>query len=139
MKLFNRTNLYSINNDDKIFKILNGWFDIMKDHKRILYNQKEFDMDYFIETLDKILSIDHFMVMYKVLEMIYNSSVCFIGEFRRKLFVEFLVKKWFKKLFGHWNYCVRNAYQHLILYRGVLLRRSHLNWAKYDKIENDLF
>lgn len=56
-------------------------------------------------------------VLSRILTMLYAYSDLFVGDARRRLFGDFLLKKHFFRLFLHWDYNVRNIFQQLIIFK----------------------
>ena len=85
--------------------------------------------------LDAFFATDHYKLIINTFILIFNSSRAFGGPLRVRLFADFLLGRWFLPLFCHWSFNVRLAFHHLLLFRTTILRRSHLNWARYDADE----
>ncbi|EDR22799.1 hypothetical protein EDI_269370 [Entamoeba dispar SAW760] len=137
IKIIHNTNVYNIEQCDFMIESFSKWLNTLIEHQR--FCTSDFILDSFMGALDKIFETDHFQLITSTIIMLFNSSYYFIGEPRIKLFVEFLTKKWFFTLFTHWNYYVRQAFHHFILYKFLFTRRSHLNWARFDKTETDVY
>jgi hypothetical protein len=76
-----------------------------------------FCIDFFLKAVDLALSCDDFQVIVRTLVFIYNHSGRFSGEFRKKLFLDLIVRKHFFKLSLHWSFLVRWHYHFLIVYK----------------------
>ncbi|BFU22545.1 hypothetical protein KM1_236850 [Entamoeba histolytica HM-3:IMSS] len=134
--LFDITNRYDISQCDLAVSLLGKWFNILIEHKRM--SNEQFEIEVFIEGINKILETDHYQLIINTLSMLYDASFFFIGKARLLLFKDLLIDKWFMKLFNHWNNTVRQIFHHFILYKFLFTRRSHLNWSKFDKNESSL-
>jgi len=85
-----------------------------------------FDMEFFCKGLGILMDSDHHQTVLRVLQVLYNSADLFNGSFRYILFGELLIKKMFFALFLHWDPGVRNAFQQLIIFKVVRIKRSEL-------------
>ncbi|ELP91247.1 hypothetical protein EIN_151740 [Entamoeba invadens IP1] len=132
----NQTNLFSFSDCDwSVFQICK-WLNLLVEHKR--YVTDTFCIDYLISSLDKMFQLDNHKLIISIFKSLFSTSPFFVGKFRIKFFQTFFLEKYFYTFFCHWNSTVRQFFHHFLLYRFVLLRRSHMNWAKYDKVESSL-
>ena len=135
-ELFSSTNKYNIVDCATSIDILQSWFYVILDYKRI--STMKFNIKRFISIVNAIIEMDHSELLCDIIVLIYKSSFFFIGNERLQLFKELLIDKWFYTLFAHWDHKVRQLFHHLLLYKLLFTRRSHLNWSKFDKYETEL-
>jgi len=86
-----------------------------------------FDWPYFCLALDAILSTDHHQLVNRTLQFLFESFDIFAGDVRRLFLSEFLLKKYFYKLFLHWDEITRNYFQQFLIFKAVRLKFSHLH------------
>ncbi|ELP83622.1 hypothetical protein EIN_417010 [Entamoeba invadens IP1] len=134
--MFQSTNIYDTDRCDLSITILGKWLVVLYEHGKFVTD--DFCVDDIIKAIDGVVSTDHFQLIIDLMIALFDSSYFFIGNARIKLFVDTFVDKWFYTLFCHWNFYVRQAFQHIVLYKFLFTRRSHLNWARFDKWENDM-
>ncbi|KAL7719594.1 Rab-GAP TBC domain-containing protein [Entamoeba marina] len=135
-RMLEKTNSYSIDSCNTALSKIGKWLTLVTEHKRFLNDS--FDMEQIEMLLTCVFNTDHYQLIINALIMLFNTSKCFIGKCRIEMYENFLIERWFFKLFCHWNFYVRQAFQHFVLYRFLLIRRTHLNWAKFNKNELDL-
>ena len=118
---FNQTNAHSAESVNAMFSKLEMWFGELD---RNLYRvPSSFDVEYFLKGLDVILSIDHHVILARLLSFIFSYAHVFRGKIRRAVIEEFFVKQHFFTLFLHWDDVVRNYYQQFLIYKTVRIRR----------------
>ena len=91
------------------------WFKVIKTNDLLL--PTNFDIDFFCKGCEIVIEADHFAQLYRLLTLLYSYSELFDGMIRTKLFGEMLLKKFFFKLFLHWDDNVRNTYQQIIVFK----------------------
>ena len=90
-----------------------------------------------MDILERILECDNCNVILAVLHTLFHlMNVCCMSA--RKIILRLLLSDWFDHLFLHWSFHVRRGFIHLLLYRGTINRRSHLNWDKFTDKENKM-
>ena len=88
-------------------------FQKLKDTQILLGNT--FDYEFFCLGLGLILSSDYQPVVVRVIELLYTASPVFVGQARRYIYLKFLIKEYFFKLFLHWDDIVRSYFIQLIV------------------------
>lgn len=76
-----------------------------------------FDYDFFIDVIRKLLFLDHFNILTRTLIFLYNIIDLFHGIERKKFINGFLFKEFFFDLFLHWNSDTRMCFHRLIIYK----------------------
>jgi hypothetical protein len=112
---FSRTSVYEIFAMIDALSSLESWMKELQEHKRPLPPQ--FDCEYFSTAFDVILEAEHHQIISRILTLFYTYSDLFLGDVRRRLFGDFLLKKHFFRLFLHWDYNVRNIFQQLLIFK----------------------
>ncbi|KAH3758098.1 hypothetical protein Pelo_10039 [Pelomyxa schiedti] len=104
------------------FGIMDRWFDCLVKHNKVLGPQ--FDVQFFCQGLDVIISVDHHMVLCRILSLIYKHGDIFFLSTRQHLFVEFFIRKHFFYFFLHWSCLVRAYYYQVLLFK-LIANRNH--------------
>ncbi|EKE41394.1 hypothetical protein ENU1_057280 [Entamoeba nuttalli P19] len=87
--------------------------------------------------LEGLINSDNCSVILSVLNLLfYLMNICCMSA--RTIILKILLNNWFNLLFLHWSSDVRKGFVHLLLYRGTVNRRSHLNWDKFSKEESKI-
>lgn len=76
-----------------------------------------FDYEFFIDVIRKLLYLDHFNILTRTLIFLYNIIDLFQGLERKKFINGFLFKEFFFELFLHWNSDTRMCFHRLIVYK----------------------
>ncbi|KAF2075040.1 hypothetical protein CYY_003650 [Polysphondylium violaceum] len=118
--LFLKTSVYDVASVSITLSLSEAW---LKEHGIL---SDSFDINFFCEGIEGIIKSDHHQLLIRAFQMLYNSSESFQGAFRKKLFGDLLLTKYFYQLFLHWDQPVRNAYHHLLLYKMVRIKRANL-------------
>ncbi|ELP87230.1 hypothetical protein EIN_094170 [Entamoeba invadens IP1] len=113
---------------------------IMKKDERVFEIDSEHPADCTISAeelmalLEGLVNSDNCIVILSVLNVLfYVLNICCMSA--RTIILRLLLSTWFNKLFLHWSSDVRRGFIHLLLYRGTVNRRSHLNWDRFSKDE----
>lgn len=118
---FNQTNAHSAESVNAMFSKLEMWFgELDRNMYRI---PASFDVDFFLKGLDVVISIDHHVILARLLSFIFSYAHVFRAKIRRAVIEEFFVKQHFFTLFLHWDDAVRNYYQQFLIYKTVRIRR----------------
>lgn len=86
-----------------------------------------FCYDLLLDTLDILLSSEHFQIISRTLLFILLNAGRFYGFHRKQLMVKLVLEKHFQKLFFHWSVEVRQFYLHVLVYcanRGGIYRMT---------------
>lgn len=94
-----------------------------------------FNYEYYFNLLNMLLDQDHFQVILRVLNFIYNSMDLFHGEKRVQLIAEVLLGKHFFKLFTHWYFLVRQFFITLLVYKVFRTKRTMLPCLTPEQIQ----
>lgn len=121
--LFLRTSAYDVLVVLNTLSLIEGWFGELQ---RKCALPETFDMEFFCRGIGILLDSDHHQIVLRVLQIVYNSADLFNGTFRYMLFGELLIKKMFFNLFLHWDPGVRNAFQQVLIFKMVRIKRSEL-------------
>jgi hypothetical protein len=77
----------------------------------------EFDVAYFCSGLEMLLLLDHHQLSARVVSFLYNYAHIFAGDNRIVVICDFLLNKFFYKLFLNWDDVVRNYFQQFIIFK----------------------
>lgn len=94
---------------------LSVWLSEFKEIQRPLPHN--FDVNYLIAALDVIIETDHHQLLNRLIQTLYDACDVFVGEVRRKLFADFLLKKHFYSLFLHWDEITRNYFHQFLIFK----------------------
>ena len=114
------------------FDALSEW--ILHSECRLLPDSFCFDSFYF--AAEAILSQHDWQIICVFLCFLLHFSRLFNEAFRSKLFCELLIKKYFRKLWCHWNRLVRKYYFMLLLYS--INRCGYFDEERRKKCLNDV-
>lgn len=118
---FNQTNAHSTDSVNAMFSKLEMWFaELDRNLQRI---PASFDAEYFVQGLEVIVTIDHHVILARLLSFLFTYAHLLRGRVRRTIIEEFVVKKHFFTLFLHWDDVVRNYYQQFLIYKAVRIRK----------------
>eukprot|EP01113_Clastostelium_recurvatum_P028717 TRINITY_DN3469_c0_g1_i5.p1 TRINITY_DN3469_c0_g1~~TRINITY_DN3469_c0_g1_i5.p1 ORF type:complete len:787 (-),score=149.84 TRINITY_DN3469_c0_g1_i5:121-2481(-) len=123
--LFLHTNAHDVPSVVISLNITEAWLrELNSQHLTI--SDKTFNVGFFCDGLHIILSSDHHQLVGKVLALVYNYADMFVGTSRRTLFSDLLLRRHFFDLFLHWDPSVRNAFDQVLIFRMVRIKRSLL-------------
>ena len=123
--LFSKTNVCVIASVTESLCNLEIWFKELKTNNLTI--PSNFDIDYLCNGFDIIFQSDHHQLLQRTLGLLYNYADLFVGDIRKSLYCDFLLKKYFFTLFLHWDDGSRNAFQQIIVFRLIKLKRSLLH------------
>eukprot|EP01127_Copromyxa_protea_P015453 TRINITY_DN4450_c1_g1_i1.p1 TRINITY_DN4450_c1_g1~~TRINITY_DN4450_c1_g1_i1.p1 ORF type:complete len:869 (+),score=173.35 TRINITY_DN4450_c1_g1_i1:85-2691(+) len=86
-----------------------------------------FDADFFNSAMGVILESDHHQMICRVIQLLYHGSEVLLGNVRKAVFADFLVKKYFFILFLHWDEVSRNYFMQLLLFKVLRYKASQLS------------
>eukprot|EP01129_Flabellula_baltica_P010589 TRINITY_DN4496_c0_g1_i1.p1 TRINITY_DN4496_c0_g1~~TRINITY_DN4496_c0_g1_i1.p1 ORF type:complete len:588 (+),score=92.20 TRINITY_DN4496_c0_g1_i1:11-1774(+) len=111
--LFSITEAYDFQAVTNCIMKLKPVLNTLKDNN--LHLGDTFDASFYALGLGFILGSDYQQVLFQTLEMMYYSSSIFVGQTRRRLYLDFLIRKHFFRLFLHWDDMVRSYFIQLIV------------------------
>lgn len=83
-----------------------------------------FDIHYFCSGLEIIIETEHYQLIQKLLSIVYNYADLFVGNNRKTLFADLFIKKYFFKLFLHWDELIRHYFQQILIFRVLFCLRN---------------
>jgi hypothetical protein len=131
--VYSRTNLYNMDLVNNLFVKLDLWFNEFDRLQKTL--PIDFDAMFFCSGLELLIDLDHHQLTSRILAFIFTNSSLLVGVVRRVILYDFLLKKFFFRLFLHWDDVVRNYFHQLLIYRMVRIPRSHLAEAGFHAPE----
>jgi hypothetical protein len=119
-----------------------GWLKELQEHKQAI--PQNFDLAFFSEAFQVMLEAEHHQILSRILSLLYDSPLCFLsletfpslifasclsymyselfqGDLRQRMFGDFLMKRFFFRLFLYWDYNIRNIFHQLIIFKVPLL------------------
>ncbi|EKE39558.1 hypothetical protein ENU1_123550 [Entamoeba nuttalli P19] len=98
-----------------------------------------FNVHDFIQIIDMSILADHLESLLKLLGLIYDILPYFIKTSRDVLLLDYLINKRFSYFFFHWSDLIRTAFFHIILYRSLFIKSTHLLSSKLTPYEIDQY
>ncbi|KAL7715627.1 Uncharacterized protein QTN25_006725 [Entamoeba marina] len=89
----------------------------------------------FIQLFELTITSEHVESLLKLLGLVYDILPYFVRTSREYLLLEYFLHKKFNYFFTHWSDMVRNVFFHIILYRALFSKQTHLLKNKFTKYE----
>lgn len=131
--VYYKTNIYNMDLVNNLFTKLDVWFTEFDRLEQPL--PASFDASFFCSGMELLIDLDHHQLTSRILAFVFANAALLVGDVRRTVLYEFFLKKYFFRLFLHWDDVVRNYFHQLLIYRMVRIPRSHLAEAGFHAPE----
>ncbi|ELP84305.1 hypothetical protein EIN_065900 [Entamoeba invadens IP1] len=129
------TNIYNTKQLSRMAKVVENVITFFV-QKNLASKKKDFFDDTFnfsdlIEIMEIAIASDHLESLLLLIGLVYKILPYFVKSARDTLVLEYLVHKRFSYFFFHWSDLIRNAFYHIILYRTLFVKQSHIISARF--------